>query len=422
MYDPHTLWSLSGIGVRIAQRIGLHRDGSCLGLSVFETELRRRLWWQLTVVDTIIGKKTGSNSSLRPAADTRVPLNVNDSDLDPEMKESPADASRPTEMVFCLMRYEFGQWLDRQSKSKPVAFGDPWDGISGASIPAQEKEDMIKELEHLLEDKYVRFCDPSIPLHLMTTIVARSIGVNLRLIALHPRLYDERGERPTQTEKDLLFDTCLSVADYSNILETTSKTRKYLWHVDYHFPWDMVLYMLSELRHRPLGDRTAKAWRLIDFICTRQYQQLGSRAKNPLHLAIANLGIKAWVAHVAECERRRTTSLPQPNIISVFWRLTQHGGSSSAGPVQMTPSSGPVQGSATGTTAPAETVFGSYPHNAGDTFSQPAPVEEGIDFSALSQMYPVDDSPIDWGLWDELLQEYQQQQQQFSGGNVLGAA
>lgn len=37
-------WSMLGNAIRAAQAIGLHRDGSKLGLDAVTTERRRRLW------------------------------------------------------------------------------------------------------------------------------------------------------------------------------------------------------------------------------------------------------------------------------------------------------------------------------------------------------------------------------------------
>lgn len=49
--DPCSLWTLLGVAVRIGQGLGLHRDGTSLGLSPFEIEMRRRLWWNIVVLD-----------------------------------------------------------------------------------------------------------------------------------------------------------------------------------------------------------------------------------------------------------------------------------------------------------------------------------------------------------------------------------
>ena len=47
IYEPRALYSLTGVAVRIAQSMGFERDGDFLGLPPFETEIRRRMWWQL---------------------------------------------------------------------------------------------------------------------------------------------------------------------------------------------------------------------------------------------------------------------------------------------------------------------------------------------------------------------------------------
>lgn len=47
VYEPRAVWTLTGVAVRIAQALGLDRDGTVLGLSLFDTEIRRRILWQL---------------------------------------------------------------------------------------------------------------------------------------------------------------------------------------------------------------------------------------------------------------------------------------------------------------------------------------------------------------------------------------
>jgi hypothetical protein len=49
--DARIIWTLTGLVVRIAQTIGIHRDGSHFALTPFEIEMRRRLWWQVCILD-----------------------------------------------------------------------------------------------------------------------------------------------------------------------------------------------------------------------------------------------------------------------------------------------------------------------------------------------------------------------------------
>lgn len=50
--DPTYSWNATGLAVRLAQSLGMHRDGSSLGLSPFDAEMRRRLWWGICILDT----------------------------------------------------------------------------------------------------------------------------------------------------------------------------------------------------------------------------------------------------------------------------------------------------------------------------------------------------------------------------------
>ncbi|GMF70128.1 unnamed protein product [Aspergillus oryzae] len=106
--DPRSLFCLIGIAVRIATRLGLHRDGIRFGLSPFETEQRKRLWWQIVAFDKRIAEVTGSAITALSSSptDCRLPLNVNDADLHIHAKEPPTPSTGATEMLFCLTRIE----------------------------------------------------------------------------------------------------------------------------------------------------------------------------------------------------------------------------------------------------------------------------------------------------------------------------
>lgn len=50
--DPTYSWNTTGLAVRLAQSLGMHRDGDALNLSPFDAEMRRRLWWGICILDT----------------------------------------------------------------------------------------------------------------------------------------------------------------------------------------------------------------------------------------------------------------------------------------------------------------------------------------------------------------------------------
>lgn len=62
--DARKIWTLTGLVVRISQTLGIHRDGSHFGLAPFEIEMRRRLWWQVCVLDARASEDHGCDPSI----------------------------------------------------------------------------------------------------------------------------------------------------------------------------------------------------------------------------------------------------------------------------------------------------------------------------------------------------------------------
>jgi hypothetical protein len=62
--DARKIWTLTGLVVRIAQTLGIHRDGSHFKLPPFEIEMRRRLWWQVCILDARSAEDHGCDPTI----------------------------------------------------------------------------------------------------------------------------------------------------------------------------------------------------------------------------------------------------------------------------------------------------------------------------------------------------------------------
>jgi hypothetical protein len=62
--DARKIWTLTGLVVRIAQTLGIHRDGTHFGLPPFEIEMRRRLWWQVCILDARSSEDHGCDPTI----------------------------------------------------------------------------------------------------------------------------------------------------------------------------------------------------------------------------------------------------------------------------------------------------------------------------------------------------------------------
>ena len=123
--DPRSNFCLTGIAVRIAQRMGLNFDGTSYGLPPFEVEMRRRLWYQIMFLDNRVSELSGAGCSLLTYIwTTKPPLNVNDSDLFPEMKEIPRECEGITEMVYVLQRCEVANLIQKLKTGAERTFAE----------------------------------------------------------------------------------------------------------------------------------------------------------------------------------------------------------------------------------------------------------------------------------------------------------
>ncbi len=87
--------------------MGLHRDGERFGLKPLDTELRRRLWWHICFLDLRSSEYHGVRAHrARGFFDTKFPLNINDSDITPDMTRAPPERDGVTETTFTLIRCE----------------------------------------------------------------------------------------------------------------------------------------------------------------------------------------------------------------------------------------------------------------------------------------------------------------------------
>jgi hypothetical protein len=86
-----SMWVLVGMIVRMAFRMGYHRDPSRFAnISPFEGEIRRRAWLVILSVDLVSSAQVGLPRMIQPFMyDTQEPRNVPEDDLYEEMTELP---------------------------------------------------------------------------------------------------------------------------------------------------------------------------------------------------------------------------------------------------------------------------------------------------------------------------------------------
>jgi hypothetical protein len=320
------------MAVRIATRLGLHKDGELFGLAPFESELRKRLWWQIVTLDQRIAGITGTTITALSSieAECRVPLNVNDTSLYPHAKQPPAPEVGATEMIFCLTRIDFAlasNSNDRKmppvttSKTAGMSPSTPLSSTSKTNIPSaiQGSPKNIESYCAHIEHVYLRHCDPNIALQFFALMTAR-----ISLCNLHIADFLRRGVPSTSLddqERERLFVAAIQMLEYDNITYTTDIVRNFLWYTHLHIPVLGYAFLVNELQYRKTGELCERAWKAI---CTNhENRSLVQKHKSPMHIAFSVKLIKAWDAH-CNAERQLGRVVQPPPLLKLLRERYSH--------------------------------------------------------------------------------------------------
>lgn len=332
------MFCLIGIAVRIAQRLGLHRDAEQFHLAPFEVELRRRLWWQLVVFDKRIAEITGSTITALASSkgDCKWPLNINDTDLHVHAKDRPAPHIGPTEMLFCLTRFELTAAADiegtRTAPNLSATGGKPKfqystsphssDVVTNAAnhnLPIVDLDSYVT----WIEDKYLKHCDPKVPLHLFTLLMTRQAVSKLRIIdyLCHGHLQQHPDPKavpagPERALRESIFEEGVRVLEYDIMIQGHEALQGFKWFTTMHFPLPAYMYLVGELKYITSGEMCERAWTAIieDF----DKRGMVNNLRSPMHTAMGGMMLKAWDAYEAAKKQMGKPLSPPPQLIGIL--------------------------------------------------------------------------------------------------------
>ncbi|KAF5970348.1 transcription factor [Fusarium coicis] len=289
--------TMTAIAIRVGQMMGLHKSDTDAKLSFFEKEMHIRLWWQIKGLDSRVRASSTPGIKLARSefGDIRLPFNINDTDLHPDMLEPPVQHTGPTEMLCVLMKFEVTQWLRSSLKAAKVfdcivpGFGRP-----GESTKAEDEA--ISELEAIYTEKYLSKLDRAVPFHDLTYTMAKLAIARMRFRLQHPRARAAPGDADvymTKEDSDILFNAALSFLELVNVSIESKFSSQMFTHLTSLYQIDAWIYVISELRRRPSGPRITLAWKLVDNLYA-DHPELVDSVDNSLYTAFGNLTLEAW--------------------------------------------------------------------------------------------------------------------------------
>ncbi|KAJ2975942.1 hypothetical protein NQ176_g5234 [Zarea fungicola] len=251
------LSTLTAVLVRLAQGAGIHCDGSRFGQSPFETEMRRRLWWHIRLIDARASEEAGCDATIRPgSSSTAMPLNINDVDLTPAMTVIPASRMECTDMTFSLLRFEAILAFEAISQCGKLGLAETIDCTTRSIMRYQN---CIRELVPIQPGQ-------TNPFYWYTAIVSRIILNQLWLVAYYPYLQVNSYDCVSSATRDDLFSTAIYIMQSQLLLYNGTPTRRWSWLCATQPPWHAMTYILTELCKRKHGCRVEAAWNTIDSV------------------------------------------------------------------------------------------------------------------------------------------------------------
>ncbi|KMK56469.1 C6 transcription factor [Aspergillus fumigatus Z5] len=190
-------------------------------LTALIIELRRRLWWFIVGLNQRSSEYHGHEPIISKASfDTRLPLNVNDSDLTADMVQPPAERDGATEMTLSLIGFEsisivrkvsFIPPRHRQVRTTSSA------SVTELSLP--KREALAEQLQSRLETRYLAYCDPADPFLFVSATVARLIIARVWLMVHYPcKRADSKGVSAALLQaslQDKIFHLAIEILERS---------------------------------------------------------------------------------------------------------------------------------------------------------------------------------------------------------------
>ncbi|RSL63661.1 hypothetical protein CEP51_013272 [Fusarium floridanum] len=317
-HGKDTSWILTGTALRMAIKMGYHRDGELLGLSPFETEMRRRIWWHIMLQDVIHTLTSSLSCSEIPVSwDCKMPQNLNDADLFPGSVDPLKPRETPTEMGFCLIGYQLAKSilsLECLRGTAGLEIATIWntEDVAGNPVASSILQRYMEDLDALdqallhIERRYVSTSAGKVH---AAAISLRRILVSKGREMMTPMM--EQPERGTEifTVQDNLFKILIIKNEMIAGFDEAMDSAGFLWYAKFQFQRGNFAVMTSRLQQKPVGCLADRAWRAVEAVY-KFHTELFDMSDRP-SMAQAYITLKSWQAR-----REATGSSQTPDYIN----------------------------------------------------------------------------------------------------------
>ncbi|KAK3720631.1 hypothetical protein LTR37_003680 [Vermiconidia calcicola] len=376
--------ALVGTAIRLAECMGLHRDGTHYNMNPVEVHVRRMIWHQLCFLDMRTCEATGPRPQIRKDDyDTRYPLNVDDADL-LELPAATDDKPYWTDMTLFRIRCEYVD-LRRQLWFDIVQLDKKKKSLTSTLVKIQKTRSYLMDL-------YLPMINETIPFQAFAKHVLMLGVYGCFIQVLHRYLFSTTQRMPDRL-RQILIEAGVTQMENAIALETKPELAAWSWYKGAFNQYHSALLLMVEVYAYPMRKDAARIWKSLDYIFDIPHHL---SPKQKAELVITDLRDRMQVYH--EMRKVRTTTQMEERVVALKGSsFSGFGGSPSP---NLSSLAGYAQGPTTKTTGPEVLPASFSPPPAVPTDSSGSGSRHGsVSAPGDVSMGTMDD--IDWAEWDK---------------------
>jgi hypothetical protein len=233
------IWPLTGLLLRLAKSVGLHREDDSNQYNQLEREIRRRLWWHICFIDSSSRRADAQDLSITPASfSTGLPTNSNDVDLDSSTTQIPNPNQGSAGVTLCLIRCEL--WYLAQAIR-----ADTTDSL-------ETRLGLFNALRRKVEKTYFQHLQPDQPWDSFIRTMATLFFAKVELVI-------RRRSKTLPTANELL-NPSITVIKAVQSLKSEPVWAKWRWQLQGQMPWHAMGVYLRQASRLPWTRELEEAW------------------------------------------------------------------------------------------------------------------------------------------------------------------
>ncbi|EEA19234.1 hypothetical protein TMatcc_010209 [Talaromyces marneffei ATCC 18224] len=251
-------WVLNGLVVRASQCIGLHRDGEHFKLSPLECEIRRRLWWHVMILDGRVAEDHGiiTGGYGNRCFDTKLPLNINDTDLTADMEHPPKAKEGPTEISLSLVSIESNRAM--QELHHVIS-----QGPNGNDKVTRLKK-ILKDVKERMQEKYLQYFDTNVPIQRYAFLLGQVQIVKMEAMVCQQYLKGRSAENPSDLVCNESLTHAIKGLEICILMKTDELSMNYQWLCSTYIQYSGLTHVLWSLCVCPQSESAERAWSAVE--------------------------------------------------------------------------------------------------------------------------------------------------------------